>query len=899
MLPFVSHIYPDQDFILHYGLIQAEYLFAMKTGTFPLNIVWHQVQNNSWAGVAGIFNPLFYITALVFTCSTATLLDCNILILMIMLVISHLALFRFLRKLHLSDTISVLLSTITVYSPRLLLSFSVGGAATIWPGYLLLCTAVGAYCLKPTPRKGPLLIIGLSYWLLSAGFAEEIYFSLLGAGLFTLFIPFFLASVLPDWQASTKTVIIFWTHTAVFCLLGALLAAAFILPFMLDSMKETGLILKDYSQAGVFSSTIPELISNFFDPLRSSPSGLLGGSPLLLMTLLIPLLSLWRIRIPRVIWTVWAMTGLVLICMLGDNTPVHYYVWKYFPLYSLTRYANRVSIILPMLFLLMLVWVFKQVSPRTLSLKPGKASPLSLTALLSLLVTVVYALLMLRPIETIAPSLTRLNLETIPAWTEPLLLITGLLVLTITAVYGIRADGATKTVVGLSLCFLTGLHLVVFYRNAPLVRKKLEPPDFRTYPKFLAEKRQHVDLFLGKYIHGFEKVLYPGYAVRQWEQVGPQPLLARIYEKYIVVDDPEEAYRILAGERRPDVLVVAGYREARNSGPERPSVRSGKPDRVRLVYNSYNRLVFDARAGRQSFFMFSGFRNGHWRAYVNGKPASTYAADGVLHAVRIPAGDNTVEFRYRSNAAVAGMLISCLTLAALTLFYGLFRVRGKPGIGAALAGLAVAGGIFGLWYDSLYSGNNLHTSYGWQAPQATAPGNLAWGKPTRASLPPFGPLRLNLVHGGGFAVDGGRSFASCFSTGTQSSPWLEIDLLRPEPVESIIIYTSLEGMEKNNIVWYTQDSVDIAQSYNFLVLEKKPVTFNLPPLSVSVSADHEHWETAPITKIPRGKPLVVRPEKTVLARYIRITAAKTCRLCLNEVEVYPPPSAPDCPIFEQ
>ena len=134
MLPFVSHIYPDQDFILHYGLIQAEYLFAMKTGTFPLNIVWHQVQNNSWAGVAGIFNPLFYITALVFTCSTATLLDCNILILMIMLVISHLALFRFLRKLHLSDTISVLLSTITVYSPRLLLSFSVGGAATIWPG---------------------------------------------------------------------------------------------------------------------------------------------------------------------------------------------------------------------------------------------------------------------------------------------------------------------------------------------------------------------------------------------------------------------------------------------------------------------------------------------------------------------------------------------------------------------------------------------------------------------------------------------------------------------------------------------------------------------------------------------------------------------------------------------
>ena len=64
MIPFVSHVYPSQDFILHYALIQTEYAFAMKTGTFPLNIAWHHIQNNQWAGMAGVFNPLFYLTVL-------------------------------------------------------------------------------------------------------------------------------------------------------------------------------------------------------------------------------------------------------------------------------------------------------------------------------------------------------------------------------------------------------------------------------------------------------------------------------------------------------------------------------------------------------------------------------------------------------------------------------------------------------------------------------------------------------------------------------------------------------------------------------------------------------------------------------------------------------------------
>ncbi len=891
MLPFLSHIYPDQDYMAMFALLQTEYLFALKTGTFPLNIVWSQVQNNQWGCV---FNPFLYIAEMVPGFSTGRSLDCVLFLQMVLLGITHLALFRLLRKMLFPVSIAFFLSLITVYSPRLLLSFSVGGAAHVWTTYILLCVAIGFYGLDHSGYSGPLAIIGLSYLLISSGYTQETYFALLGTGLFTLSFPFLLNAILPDRPATGKTMAFFWRHTAVFCLIGTLLSAAFILPFMLDNFKEVALSSQAYEKACQFSSSPSELISNFFSPFRASPSGLLGSSPLLLAAMIIPVSVLCRARIPVIIWVLWGTSCFLMICMLGDNTPVHYYVWKYLPLYSATRYVNRVSMILPVLLMLLLIWLFKSVPANQVSIKTIKASPLSVLTTVALLATIFYACFMIKPVETLQPSLTRMNLEIIPGWVEPLLLISGLVILVVVTVHGLRTKPSVKQWTGFVLCLLTCLQLVVFFRYAPLTRKKLETRDIRTFTQYKEQKRQHTDLFLGNYILGFEKILFPGYAVRQLEKAGPQPLLAKIYEKHINVTDIEEAYQILSRGKKEDVLVVAGYPGGNDvNATSPPGEADVMPASVRLTYNSSNRLVFEARANSPSFFMFAYHRTGHWQAFVNGKSAASYYADGNAHAVKIPAGRSTVEFRYRSSAAFAGMLISCLTLAGIGLFYGVFRTRGPVGYALAVMSLICGGSLFCLWYSSLYAGENLGTHYLWQAPDRNAPRNMAYGKPVRASLPPFGPLRLNLMHDARFAVDGGHSFASCFSTGTQTSPWLEIDLLHPQPVGSIVLYADLQGLETNNIVWYTQDSVKIAREYDFLIFEKSPVAFNLPPLTISVSADHTHWETTQLHGLIKGKPLTIRPQNPLTARYIRITASGECRLCLNEVEIYPPGYASD------
>jgi hypothetical protein len=58
-----------------------------------------------------------------------------------------------------------------------------------------------------------------------------------------------------------------------------------------------------------------------------------------------------------------------------------------------------------------------------------------------------------------------------------------------------------------------------------------------------------------------------------------------------------------------------------------------------------------------------------WQAYVDGQPAHTYVADGMLRAVFIPAGEHRVEQRFESPTLAHGMLISALVLSALVLLW--------------------------------------------------------------------------------------------------------------------------------------------------------------------------------------------------------------------------------------
>jgi uncharacterized membrane protein YfhO len=89
------------------------------------------------------------------------------------------------------------------------------------------------------------------------------------------------------------------------------------------------------------------------------------------------------------------------------------------------------------------------------------------------------------------------------------------------------------------------------------------------------------------------------------------------------------------------------------------AVTTYEPDRIRLK----------TVTGASGLLMLSGAYYPAWRAYVDGRPVRLYAADHVLRAIAVPAGDHTVELRYESwslRAGVAISLISYLALIALT-----------------------------------------------------------------------------------------------------------------------------------------------------------------------------------------------------------------------------------------
>ncbi len=54
-----------------------------------------------------------------------------------------------------------------------------------------------------------------------------------------------------------------------------------------------------------------------------------------------------------------------------------------------------------------------------------------------------------------------------------------------------------------------------------------------------------------------------------------------------------------------------------------------------------------------------------WIATIDGEPTEILRADGVLRAVAVPAGDHTIEFRFKPSWFYAGLTVSLLTILAL------------------------------------------------------------------------------------------------------------------------------------------------------------------------------------------------------------------------------------------
>jgi hypothetical protein len=360
--------------------------------------------------------------------------------------------------------------------------------------------------------------------------------------------------------------------------------------------------------------------------------------------------------------------------------------------------------------------------------------------------------------------------------------------------------------------------------------------------------------------------LYSRTVMQHVKQTNLEPYLAKFYTRVIPASDRKDAYRLIKMDHRPSQVIIEGCPDTENGNPM-PSSYEKSQDVIELIYSSYNRLVFMAKLSRNGYFTLSYPYSGRWTAFVDGRKVPVYRANGAAHAVKVQSGTRRIEFRYWSRSAVGGMLVSCMTIALIGISFSVITLRKPVKVIGAVIAITIGIGLFTVWYQSLYSGDNLRTVYVWHPEDDSGPVNLAYGKSTvtriivKETHPDyFYSDEFLTFNNSGKAVDGDRKTGSGFLSNLEDKPYWYVDLHQPRAIGSLVLY---ENRQKRH--------------------------WNKRPLFVGLSDNGKNWRTAAVINSSDGSSeIAVNFYPIEKARFILLQSAKYCRLAIDEIEVYPP-----------
>ena len=852
MLPFVSDRTLGNDYQRYPIQEQMELMFSLKTGSFPLYVPgFCGGQSASALTLGQIYHPISHIAAVMPGYWNGKALEWNTLLRLLSIGFTHLIIFLLLMDLGTGVLFAFILSFVTVYNLRMLDLFRYGASLESWTGYLLLCGVIGLFCTRKNKRMGALWIPASTYWLVTSGHPQMMYFGLFGSILFTISIPYIVKALLPGRYFNIEETIKFYLFVLFFGLIGIFLSSAYTIPFYYDFLvTNAGRVAQDYEWSNLFSGTFIGTVNNLFYPLRSNVQGTFGGSPLYLIAILVPILRCFKVKVPNVIWVIWTFILLVFLFMQGERTFIHYIVWKFIPFVSSFRVPGRASMILPILLMLLLTWIIK-IEPFKFRILKREISfiPAVVVTFIALFLMVLYGSV----IHFSKPSIySAVALREISPVAEMIIQAVSGVVLIFFILHFLSKK--FKHIIGMVLAFLVVSHVgSLLYFGTWIETKRATP----TYLQMLEGKKNGLEF---KHLPGAG--LTSKTVMKQIKLSNIEPFLGKFYKKFIVVKNNEQAYDLIQNGRYPDQVILESNEMMHRI---EPVIENGAKDRVELVYSSFNRLVFEVRATQAGYFELAYPFSGHWKAIANGKPVPTYRANGGYHAIYLPRGLNRVEFKYTSAAVLWGLLISCFTLAGAGMIVSLCFKEKRWRVLITATVVLLGGFIFWIWFKGLYNGNNLGTKYIWESSPPRSIQNLAYGRKTRVSpikivIPPNIDYFTTFysLSSSGRSVDGKITLNSGFITDLRIEPWWIVDLKKSTQIRSIIIY---EGKNDANI--------------------------NKKPLRVFLSADSNKWNFG--GKIEGGldeRPINFNFDKPRQTRYVLIKASGRCILALDEVEIY-------------
>jgi hypothetical protein len=138
--------------------------------------------------------------------------------------------------------------------------------------------------------------------------------------------------------------------------------------------------------------------------------------------------------------------------------------------------------------------------------------------------------------------------------------------------------------------------------------------------------------------------------VPQAEAVSSDEALQRIRGQNDLAFDPKATVLL---EAPPEKLAGLGERNF-----------SADAD-AKITNYTPNHLFIETKADKPSVLVTSEINYPGWEATLDGKQAEIYAADYLLRAIILPAGEHRVEMRYMAPAARNGAIISGLSLLVM------------------------------------------------------------------------------------------------------------------------------------------------------------------------------------------------------------------------------------------
>ena len=853
LLPFIGSLTIGNDYGRYSIQSQLELQYSLEHGSFPLYAPGFAAGRSSAALTSGqIFHPASHLSAFMPGYWDGLALEWNTLFRLLQLGIAQLVVLLLLTRLRMAWPVAFFLSFITIYNLRMLDLFRYGASLENYTGHIFLCTAIGHYFLKPSKLSGPVFIIIATYLLICGGHPQMMFYGLLGAMIVTLIIPFAFRAINNDIEFTKHELFAFYSGVGAFSFIGVLLASAYTIPFYFDFVTDAGLrVGQNYQWSLRWSDTWGGAMESFFAPLKSDVHGAFGSSPIILFVPLVPLLFILGKRVPPVIIILWTIVIFIFLCSIGGATNIHYLFWKYFPLAQTFRTPGRITMILPFLLLLILAWFYQtatqQNGNRMNSIVPKKIAEHAtfLFATFTLLLYMGFNLYLTELTPPATPVIPALILGGgYPSWLDQTLLWIGAITLLFAAIHQF---GVNRFSHHASIFFGVILSIMIIFQGTIQIRHGTwiwgKTPTW-TLEEMDAQKKASLS-FKGRQGHGLESSEIP----KQLEKSFLETRLAKFYRNALLATDQDNAYELMATDRTPRTVVLE-----RNNGFAIEAQDPGN-DQIRLIYSSFNKLTFNVEAGKAGYMVIAYPFSKQWSSYIDGEPSDIYRANGNLIATYVDKGNHAVTFQFYSTAMLIGVMVSCLTLLLIGIYFSLYTVSGNRRWITLTVSTLLSLGAFFTWHISLYNGENLSTEYQWSSIEFPPTENLSYGRPTRMSSIWSDEVPYNFY--AGRAVDGDTKTAGFATNKHDNRSWWEVNLGRTRLIGEIVIHPGLDGAKNFPLQVYISENGE-----NYKLITTITNSSNIFPVRVTIPATR--------------------------AQFVRLARTQPGPMALKEVEIFTP-----------